>query len=503
MRGKKALINVMAGMTYELVLAVCGFILPRLIMASFGSSYNGITSSIIQFLSCVVLLRSGVGAVTKASLYKSLANEDSDQINRTIRATEIFMQKVALIFCVCIIVFACIYPVFVRNEFGWLFSFSLVLIVGISTFVQNYFGVAYQLLLESDQRQGFINVIQICTTIANTVIAAIMIKLGFGIHAVKLGSALVFSMNPLIINHYVRKRYNLSRNVEPDFTQIHQRWDALAYQIANFVHNNTDVMVLTIFADVKIVSVYMVYYMVTNGLRSIVLIFVSGFSAAFGNMMAKGENKTVEENLKLYELIVFSLATIIFSTCAAMIVPFVSVYTAGIVDVDYVRGFFGLLLSLATLCSCYRIPYHSIVEASGRFRETRNGSILEAVLNISISILLVSKFGLIGVVIGTIIATIFRSVQYAVFVSTNVVKRSLMLFAKRVFFSLITFISVVFIDKFLEFRPVITYFEWAYHVTIIVFIALIITVIINLLFYYPDVKRFLVKINLLTKQFFL
>lgn len=101
-------------------------------------------------------------------------------------------------------------------------------------------------------------------------------------------------------------------------------------------------MVLTIFADIKIVSVYTVYYLVTNGLRAIVSTFVTGFSAAFGNMLARGENKAVVENLKIFELIVFSLATIIYSTCAAMIVPFVSVYTAGIVDVDYVRNVFGL-----------------------------------------------------------------------------------------------------------------------------------------------------------------
>ena len=66
--------NMMASIGYEMVAVICGLILPRLILSTFGSSYNGITSSITQFLSCVTLLRAGIGGVTRASLYKPLAD---------------------------------------------------------------------------------------------------------------------------------------------------------------------------------------------------------------------------------------------------------------------------------------------------------------------------------------------------------------------------------------------------------------------------------------------
>ena len=68
MRTKKAIINTFAGLMYETVALICGMILPRLILRSFGSSYNGITTSITQFLSVIALLRSGIGGVTRAAL---------------------------------------------------------------------------------------------------------------------------------------------------------------------------------------------------------------------------------------------------------------------------------------------------------------------------------------------------------------------------------------------------------------------------------------------------
>ena len=72
MRTKKAVINTMTSIMAEVVSIICGLILPRLILGAFGSSYNGITSSITQFLSCIVLLRAGVGSVTRAALYVDL-----------------------------------------------------------------------------------------------------------------------------------------------------------------------------------------------------------------------------------------------------------------------------------------------------------------------------------------------------------------------------------------------------------------------------------------------
>ena len=152
MRTKKAVINTMTSIIAEIVSIICGLILPRLILGAFGSSYNGITSSISQFLSCVVLLRAGVGSVTRAALYKPLAKKDINEISGIVNATAIFMKKVALIYVGALLIFACIYPFFVRESFDWIFSATLVLLIGCSTFVDNYFGIAYQMLFKQTKK---------------------------------------------------------------------------------------------------------------------------------------------------------------------------------------------------------------------------------------------------------------------------------------------------------------------------------------------------------------
>ena len=60
MRTKKALYNIIAQMSYEIVAMICGLILPRFILAAFGSSYNGMISSITQFLDYISILTLGI-----------------------------------------------------------------------------------------------------------------------------------------------------------------------------------------------------------------------------------------------------------------------------------------------------------------------------------------------------------------------------------------------------------------------------------------------------------
>lgn len=488
MRSRKALVNTIAGLSYELVAVICGFILPKLILSKFGSSYNGMTSSITQFLGYVSLMRAGIGGVTKAALYKPLASGDNDKISAIVNATEKFLKRVSLIFAISLLVFAVIYPFFVSEDFEWFFSFTLVLILGISTFAQYYFGVTYQLLLNADQRQCVTSFVQIGSTILNTIIAAILIKLGSSIHVVKIGSAIVFSLNPIIINMYVRKKYNINKNIAPDNNALSQRWDCFGLQVANFVNSNTDMLLLTIFTNVYEVSVYTVYYMVTAGIRTFLLTFVNSIGAAFGNMFAKEENEVIYENLRLYEQVTFSIANFLFSITAVMILSFISVYTKGITDVNYIRPAFSYILIIATLFSAYRIPYQSIVEVVGRFKETRNGAFFEAAMNIVISVALVNKFGLIGVAIGTLCATIFRTFQYASYMSKHIIKRSLWSLIKRLILSAVQFIIVLVFAHFLNFSQPNGYLEWALQAFIVCLITGFVTIVIECAFYYDDLR---------------
>lgn len=493
-RSGKALMSTVVGVLDELTTLICGLILPRLILTSFGSTYNGLTSSITQFISVIALMKAGIGGVTRAALYKPLAEEDNDKISEIMNQTEAFMRKIAVGFIGFVLIFSIIYPLFINDEFNFIFSSSLILIISLSAFAQYYFGLAYQMLFNADQRQYIPLVFNIIATILNTIVSVVLINCGYGIHIVKLGSSTINVLIPFCMCTYAKKRYKIDKNQISNNDLVKQRWDAVGHEVANFINSNTDIVVLTIFADLGLVSIYTVYHYVMVALRKVVSNFITGFGAAFGNMYAKKQIDLMHQNFGIYELIVFSVVSIIYSVAFVLITPFVKVYTHGVTDVQYYQPLFGYILVLAGAFSCFRIPYQTIVTAVGHYKQTRNGAFFEAFLNIIVSVVCVIKWGLVGVAIGTLAAAIFRTFQYVLYLSKNILQRSIFKFIKHLTLSMIVGI-VVFIISQLYVSSDIGYTKWILMGIETTILAGIFTLVVDFVFYKDDFLMLLKKVS--------
>jgi len=493
-RSKKAIRNTLYGFSAEIVTVICGLILPRLILVAFGSTYNGITSSISQFISCIALMKAGIGGATKAALYKPLAEHNDREISEIVNQTAKFMRKIALIFAGATLIFAVIYPLWIRRDFDWWFTFSLIIIIAFSTFGQYYFGLTYQMLLVADMKQYVNSVITIIVTILNTIVAVVLIKAGGSIHVVKLGSSFAHLIGPLLLYLYTKRNYNIDSKAITKNDKITQRWDAVGHEVANFVNTNTDIMVLTVFSSLNEISVYTVYNYVIANIRVVLMTFVNSFGSAFGNMYAKKEYDTMRSNLGIYELIVFSLVSVIYSVTLVMMVPFAVVYTKGVYDVNYSRPLFSAIITMAGVFSCIRMPYQTIVTAAGDFKGTRNGAFVEAGINILLSILLVIRYGLIGVAIGTLFATVFRTFQYSLYIRNHIINRKFSYFIKHLMiFGII--IGLVYGISSLITIEITHWGQWILKSAIVTILATLLTLIFNLVFYKNDLHNFISKIR--------
>lgn len=444
MRSKKIFLNVSTSLLLQITSVICGFIVPKLIISTYGSTVNGLVVSIGQFLSYIVLLEAGAGGVIRAALYKLLARNDILSISRIMKSSEVFFKKIAHGFLFYLLLVAIALPFLTRSDFGFLYTMSLVLIIGMSIFSQYFFGISFQILLQADQKQYVSNLLQLLTLIINLIFVVVLIKLGLSIHFVQFTSSLVFTIRPFLLNFYVKKTYRLSKNCTSDDSALSDRWHGLAHHIAYFITHSTDIVILTILVNIAEVSVYSVYFLVVSGVKNFVLIFSTGVEAAFGNMIANYEKESLLKNFKAFEFFIFSITTILFGSTTLLIMPFVSVYTAGIIDVNYVRPIFSTIIVFAYSIYCVRQPYNAIIFASGHYKQTKQGAIYESMINIGVSIILVNFFGIIGVAIGTLCAMLFRTIQNARYISKNILFRSFKDFIRISLIFLICY-SIIFL----------------------------------------------------------
>ncbi len=174
MRLKKAMRDSIFAIAEQMITIICGLILPRMILVKLGSAYNGITSSISQFLQSSSLLVAGVAGVTKTALYMPLAYKNRTGVSAIVVATEQYLRRLSLFFVGGLILFASVYPFFLHGDFSWLFCFLLTLIMGADTAMRYFFGLTYQTLLQADQHSYVYLVARIISVLLNTGLATML-----------------------------------------------------------------------------------------------------------------------------------------------------------------------------------------------------------------------------------------------------------------------------------------------------------------------------------------
>lgn len=448
-RKTKLMLNSASSLIYQVVTIICGFILPRYFLSFYGSSVNGLVSSITQFLGFISLAECGVGAVVQSALYKPLADNDMREVSKIVVSADRFFKRIAYILMGYTAILMIFYPLITLKSFDYLFTLILIFVISISSFAQYYLGMTYRLLLNADQF-GFIQYsIHSAALILNTVSCILLMNAGASIQIVKLTTSLIFLAQPVLLAVVAKKKYKIDHKIHFTEEPIKQKWNGLAQHIATVVLGNTDTVVLTFLSTLENVSVYAVYHLVVNGVKQLVVSMTNGMQAMLGNMLAKNETDELNRTFSHIEWFLHTLVTFVFSVTAALIVPFVRVYTADISDANYIVPSFAYLITIAQAAYCLRLPYNIMILAAGHYKQTQWSAIIEAVINIVVSVVLVFNFGLIGVAIGTLAAMAYRTVYLAWYLSRNIIYRNLKYFLKHILTDAICVIMLFSIVKLL------------------------------------------------------
>ena len=481
--------NTIMSITYEMLTIICGFILPKYILQYYGSETNGLVTSITQFLGFISLCELGMGAVVPASLYRPLADKDSKKINSIIISSQRFYRLIAIIMLVYIVFLIGIYPRMVKGSFSFIFTASLIGIISISTIAQYFFGITYSLLLKADQKQYISFFINSIALLANTVLSVVFIKLGFSIHVVKLLSTIIFLFRPIGLTLYVKHNYSINLNEEYHGEPIKQKWNGIAQHLANTIQEKADTVILTVLSTLSNVSIYGIYFMIINGMRCLVYSLTAGISALIGNMLAKNETDQLKETFEKFDWSMHTLTVLLFSVTGILIVPFVRVYTQGLRDsYIYIVPLFSTIMTIAIAARCIQMPYNVVIQAAGHFKETQTSAIIEPVINIAVSIIMVYKYGLVGVAVGTLISMTYRVIYLATYLMKHILYLKPIVFIKQLCVDVISAMVMVFTTFWMTYIPE-SYFQWGGYAIIVFTICLIECIVINFVLYRKFVIR--------------
>ena len=443
--------NFIISIVTQIITVSFSLIVPRLMISHYGAELHGLTSVITGLITYLTLIEAGFGAASLQSLYKPLQEKDLDKINGCLNEITIFYKKIGSIFSILVILISLIYPLVAADNLPYLFVMILIIVSGLAQTIEFFFCSKYKLLLQADKRLYVLNTVNSVATIMQGILRIIMIVLNSNIILVQLIPAIVYVCRLLLIKDYVNKLYKyLDKTIKPIKSVGDKKWNVLIHQISNLVVNNTDSIVLSTFVGYTSVSIYSIYSMITNNINGFLNQALSNaITANFGHLVSEGDNHRINNIFSSYEKIYNYIIVVIFSVVMVLIVPFVQLYTESITKIQYANYFLAFLFVINAILSNLRIPYLTMVNATGTFKETQNHALLEAAINIIISILLVKYIGIYGVLIGTTISFLVRDCLFVWFVNKKILNREIINSLTIIMRSVVLILIVVFVNKYI------------------------------------------------------
>lgn len=483
-RTKRFFYNSVTTALYQVALMLAGFITPRIMLKYYGSEINGLVSSINQFITYFNLVEAGLSSAAIYALYKPLAENDHKAINGVVTAAKKFYTQSGYIFVSLTIGLAVLYPWYVKSEAISPLNISLlVLILGVNGALEFFTLSKYRVLLSADQKTYVISLASIIHVTVNTLIIVILAKLRVNIVILRFVALLSIFLRSLILMIYVKSKYKfINYKEKPNFKALNKRWDALYLQILGAIHTGAPVVILTVITkDLKLVSIYTIFNMVTSGINSILNIFKSGLSASFGDVIARGELKTLQKAYTQFEFSYYSMITVVYSIAFITIMPFIEIYTSGITDINYNIPVIGFLFVLNGLLYNIKSPQGMLVISAGMYKETKLQTTIQGSIAVIIGAILVPYLKIQGVLIGSILSNIYRDIDLLFFIPKYVTKLSVRITALRIIRVFVNIVLICIPFFFIQLNPT-SYISWIIDSIVVGIYAVFVILISGILF---------------------
>ena len=447
MNAKRSLYNLSFGLLQQAVTILLGLLLPRLVLVNLGSEANGLMNSITNFFSYIALLEMGIGSTTIQALYEPLGRKDYPAVNGILAATDRYYKRIGIVYCIALVFFAFVYSIAVESTFSKSTIILVIMLTGVNSVVSYFYNGKYDLLLSADGMNYIYSIRGTILSILTSVSKIVLLITGFGLVAIQTSYCVCCILGVLYIAFYLKRHYSwINPKVKPNFLSLGQKNYVLIHQIAGLVFKNTDTIILTFALGLKSVSIYAMYTLFFSLVSTLISTVTSSVRFVLGQ--AFGNNR--EYYLKLhsaYEVISMGMTFVAYCLVNLFILPFLRLYTAGVTDANYIDSVLPWLFTALYLLNNARESSGMTISFAGHFKQTAGRALLETAINLTVTILAVWKFGIYGVLIGTIVALLYRANDMIIYANRKILNRSPWITYRRWLLNILLFGLCTFICR--------------------------------------------------------
>lgn len=413
MRAEKMLKNTAIGVISQCVFSLTELITYKVFVSAMSDQYlgaRGLFSSILEFLSLAEL---GIGTVLVYSMYKPIAENDERKL---LALTQFYRKAYYIIGAMVFSVGMCLIPFlgfFIKNMESVPYARTIYFLYLLNAAL-SYLWVYKQSILNADQKYYIINFYCVIVNILQCVGQILILVLTKNFFVYLIIQIICTLAKNILVSHAAEKIYPFLKSKEKVSLSKEERRDIYKNVFAMFHHriggtvlNSTDNLLITKFIGLTFCGFYNTFKMIIRVMNSFLNQLFNSMMSSVGNLTASESKETSYHTFKYLHFLsfwVYTFCTVGFIELANPVVLAVfgkEKYTFGFPTI--------LMIGLNFYVVGIRKVPLTFKEAMGLLWPDRYKPLIEAVLNVIISIVFVQYIGIAGILLGTIVSMVVTS----------------------------------------------------------------------------------------------
>lgn len=415
-RVEKTLKNATWGMISKILNILIVFGSRTVFIYVLGNEYLGVSSLFTSILTMLSLAELGFAEAITYSLYKPIAENDSEKISAIMKLFKKVYTWVGIIILVLGLLIVPWLGNLVKEVPNIKENITTIYILYLINSAISYFYVYKSILLEASQQKYMISIVNTIVCLVKTMLNCILLVImkNFVIYLIiEIVGTLSYN---ILISQIAQKKYptilgkNNSNLTTPEKKSIFKNVKAMFfYKVSGVVLTSTDNIIINSFINTVAVGIYSNYVLITTQVYNIILQIFNATTASIGNLVAsesKERQYTVFNNMMFFSFTIYCICTTMLWVLINPFIQFVwgtqYLLPTGTVAIILVNFY---LTGMLTILASFRTT-------NGLFVQGQYRPIMMAIINVVVSLALVNVMGLNGVILGTIIARLCTQIWY-------------------------------------------------------------------------------------------
>ncbi len=406
-RKKTILQNGLAGLLSQGITILFTFVTRSLFIKYIGVELLGINSTFASLVSTLSLAELGFQSAITFSLYKPLYDENRSEINDIMNIFKLVYRCIGILFiAAAFLILPFLKYIITDVEVDLDIYIYFLLQAAASTCT--YFLAYKRALLYADQKEYISKIIDLSISVIFNILQCItlILKQNYSIYLIL--KILQVYMSNLIVYLYCTNTYHFLRKTKINRTKLSEIWkntkNIFAGKFSGYIYSSTDNIIISAFISTVSVGYLTNYTTITKSLKSLIYNTLNPIIPSIGNyLIAEKEGKGREKAFLLYTHIRYLVAVFIVIPVIVLSDCFISIWVGEDMILSHILT---ILLAIDFYIDLVQSATIDFINGSGLFRVDKYIEILGAVSNIVLSFILVHYYGIVGVLVGTVISQI-------------------------------------------------------------------------------------------------